>query len=670
MAYGIILTYFIIGIVTLSHYGVNWDEVNHLTRGQAYIYYFLTRREHYDPKLFESPRHSLYQITGYDFAYQKAKDGDHPVFSDNVSALFNYIFFQKLGWMSDMDSSHIYGPFIVTVFLFFLYFWVEKIYGPFAAFVSVISLVLYPLFYGESHFNVQKDIPEAVYYGLSIMSFYYGYCRRSAGWIFLSAIMFGFAFGTKLNILFMPLTIALWLLLKEGTHIFRRFWSLPNDVRFSLFLYPIIGFGIFYFSWPHLWFDPVKNILQVFTYYKNSGILSEPSMPGSYYLYGFNMYAVRWILYTTPIITLFLGSVGIVTTLVKGWREKNKTSFLILLWFFIPIFRVSIPSSSIYGGVRQIMEYVPAIAILAGIGTSSIVSLFVRYLITWFTIPKRKQANAILLLQGVVILSFLPITLKMISMHPNESVYFNPIIGGLKGAKEKNIPGWGNALGNPYRQGINWINLHAEKNAKVALVYELLSNVPNVLFRSDIHYSNTLRSGPNRSGEYVMGLTNYNTYDSYYHRKYLERFLTPVYTVTVDGVDLLKIWKNDESHVKISPITERKLENLPYKKIGRGLVISFPSVLKLLRTQIQYVNENCILPTDAYYRITSGYKSEKIPGTLLYFPDFHWFEENPEQGKLAYLFAGDEVTQLSVMGNDTDSCLFRHPVTISAWVVE
>ena len=34
--------FFIAGFVTLPHYGVDWDTINHLTRGQAYLSYFLT----------------------------------------------------------------------------------------------------------------------------------------------------------------------------------------------------------------------------------------------------------------------------------------------------------------------------------------------------------------------------------------------------------------------------------------------------------------------------------------------------------------------------------------------------------------------------------------------------------------------------------------------------
>src|SRR3989344_6989036 len=41
------LLYFIAGLATLSDYGVNWDAMSHLSRGQAYLHYYLTGNKDY-----------------------------------------------------------------------------------------------------------------------------------------------------------------------------------------------------------------------------------------------------------------------------------------------------------------------------------------------------------------------------------------------------------------------------------------------------------------------------------------------------------------------------------------------------------------------------------------------------------------------------------------------
>lgn len=672
----VISLYFFISIITLQNYGVNWDESAHLTRGQAYLYFFLTGKEQYDKELFKG-KHSFYQIQQYNFRYQKIKDGDHPVLSDILSSLFNYTFYQKFEVINDFDSYHLYGPVLVSFFLIFLFFWVERYYGSFAALISVLTLVLYPLFYGESHFNVQKDIPVAVFYGLALMSFYRSYVERSAKWILVSAIFFGFGFGTKFNILFMPITIVPWLLIKERLNVSRKFWSLRGTMKYSFFIYPLIGFSFLYFSWPHLWYDPMKNLLQVVTYYRTVGAATYSTTPATYFLFGFNTYAIQWILYTTPLIILFLVVIAVVYGFIKGWREKNKTALFVFFWFLVPITRVTMPNANIYGGVRQIMEYIPAMAILAGIGATYIVTWLHGFIVTRlrrFKLSTIKQWSnqTMLILQLTIVLSFIPITLRIISLFPNESVYFNSLIGGLKGAKERDIPGWGNTLGSTYRQGKYWLNEHAEKNAKVALIYELGSNVPKGLLRDDIKYSNAYRSGPKREGEYVMGLTHQGTFEELYHRRYLERFLIPVYEVKVDSVPILKIWKNDYEHTKREFRKEEKeIENIMVKKeVGEGrVVIDFSRVVRLTKITVTFAEENCVIPKGGKIRISKdGNNWETLPISFLEFPGFGWwFKPHMEKGKLQYLFAADEARYVRFSKNTEDSCLLMHPVEVGAW---
>src|SRR3989338_6716397 len=104
------LVYFIVGIVTLPNYGINWDSINHLPRGQAYLHYFLTGQRDYEdlpqwemywqnpdslsidtniPK--ESiPERSIYQSDTASFSWYMLRDGSgHPPLSDILSSVFN-----------------------------------------------------------------------------------------------------------------------------------------------------------------------------------------------------------------------------------------------------------------------------------------------------------------------------------------------------------------------------------------------------------------------------------------------------------------------------------------------------------------------------------------------------------------------------------------------------
>ena len=103
--------FFIIGLVTLPHYGVDWDTINHLTRGQAYFSYLLTGKTSFNKlpefkKYYQKentiffspdqskeliPRRSFYQVSGYDASYYLNNDKGHPPLSDILSSAFNNI---------------------------------------------------------------------------------------------------------------------------------------------------------------------------------------------------------------------------------------------------------------------------------------------------------------------------------------------------------------------------------------------------------------------------------------------------------------------------------------------------------------------------------------------------------------------------------------------------
>lgn len=651
-----ICAYAVIGILTLPNYGVNWDESNHATRGQAYLHYFLTGQKSYDAAMFEPGRRtSFYQMPGFDYSYQMAKDGDHPVLSDILSSFFNFIFYQKLGIFGDFEAYHLYGIVLVSVFLIFFYWWVKQFFGGFSALVSVVSLILYPLFYGESHFNVQKDIPEAVFLTATALAFSVAYTRVSVRWMIVTGVLGGLALGTKFNIIFLFPVFVLWLIIKERTNLFDRLRRLPFAFSISFLAAPVIAFFIFYGSWPWLWQRPVQNMLQVLGYYRQMGIVSTPALPQTYYVLGANTYAVQWILFTTPLITLLLSGIGVVVTLWRGWREKQKISPYVLFLFLLPVARVSLPFTSIYGGGRQIMEYIPAMAILAGIGA--------KFLTKKYTF----------VLQAVILLSFLPITLKMIQMHPNESIYFNPLIGGLRGAAERNIPGWGNSLGSTYRQGVRWINEHAEPGAKVALTFELMNALPRSEFRPDILFSNTYRSGPKREGEYIIGVTHDGVGMKYLNYRYAQRFLEPVYAVETEGVPLLKVWKNDEEHTRQKFLTGAfEISGIRSQVVGNTLMVEFPKVVRLTEVEIFFNEAECELPKEGHLFLSlDGYSwSEPFAGTLLESASYTWLKHHSERGKLYYLFAADETKFLRITKNKETSCLRKYPVTIRAKGVE
>lgn len=202
LIFAIPLVYFIVAIWTLPHFGINWDEPFHFNRGWAYLHYFLTGEKNYlqlpqypqlkgssdfmgregEGELFlnsksssipsnPSYRRSYFQSDVFNFEYFSKNDGGgHPPANDILAAFFNFMFYQKLGLLGDIESYHLFeitvAAFLILGVTYFTYYH----FGILAALVAGFSLASYPLFFAESHFNI-KDPAEASFFGLTIITF-------------------------------------------------------------------------------------------------------------------------------------------------------------------------------------------------------------------------------------------------------------------------------------------------------------------------------------------------------------------------------------------------------------------------------------------------------------------------------------------------------------------
>ena len=305
----------------------------------------------------------------------------------------------------------------------------------------------------------------------------------------------------------------------------------------ALILGIVLSFTLLILIWPSLWFNFPHNLINVFKFYKDVGTAVN-YQPGNFYFLGFNFYPLVWVLFTTPPQVLILSLIGIIFA-IKQFKDKNFLPVLLISWLIMPILRISLPGTSVYGGVRQALEFLPALAILAGLGASHI-----------FSFSKKHS----LLVKLVILILFIYPILVLYKLHPNENVYFNFLIGGSPGAQEKNFPSWGNSYGNAYKQGVDWINANVEDGAKLTLLQGELQNVYPPSLRSDIDFSKDNWSGSKKGGEYIMELTFNDTARAFSDKwDYVDIFLNPVYEVKVDKVSILKIWKNDPEHAIYIP---------------------------------------------------------------------------------------------------------------------
>ena len=583
------LIYFLPAFFTISHYGISWDEPTHFKRGQGYLWYFLTGDNDYhkllgydllrartDPKYHER---SIYQDDRHNAAFYRTIDGAHPPLADILASLSNMIFYQKLGILGDVESYHLFEIFVASIGVAFLFLFVYEGFGFLAALLATIFYATYPYFWAESHFNI-KDPLETSWIILTIYFLWKGVQTKAVRFILLSSVFAGFALGTKFNVVFLPFIILPWFLslfIKQKKELLR--FMRTKRFILSIIFYPAVSFLIFYISYPFLWENPAINIGKVLTFYQRSAL--DPSFANAL-LPSWPFYAVRWMILTAPTLVL-LGLLFCLFYLRKIIFKKNGIVLLVLIWFVVTLVRVSIPGVNIYGGVRQIMEYIPAMAILAGIGFAYV--------------AKRLNKTAVIILISIIMVIQL---VPLFQLHPNENVYFNFLTGGLKGAISSGVPAAGNSFGNAYYQGVLWINKNAVYGAKLTLLQGSAINIPKYKLRSDIDLSNDHFSGINRDGEYLMALTyNLEHKENFYGWEYVDKFLESVYEVKADGVSIAKVWKNDLDHTKEKfALKEKTFDgNVTISKKASEIDFEIEGELLLSRIIFSYdPTDNCSLP--------------------------------------------------------------------------
>lgn len=532
------LVFLLIKLVTISDYGISWDEPEHFYRGQAYLHYFKTGSTNYKnlPELT-----TYYQSNTLTVDHWLVSDDGHPPLNDILAAFSNSVFFQKLEILGDIEAHHLFNIlvsfFAVLVVAVFGY----QVGGIVVSIFSSLVFATYPLFFAESTFNI-KDPAQTAFFTATIWVLWNSIKKTSWRWLLLSAFFFGLAFGTKFNILFLPFIVLVWFIvrfwpiIKKGPgYILEQIKKIPKAYYLALIISPLIIGLIFFGSWPFLWQNPVGNFLKIFGFYRAKGVRGV-SQPDFVFL-GFNTFPLYWIYATTYPYVLLLFLLGLLVSFKD--KSKNKTLFLWSTWFILTVIRSSVPKATVYGGIRQIMEFIPALSLLSGVGANSIFQRL-RGL-------KIKSSIAIF----VLLLPFAFLFLTLYRIHPHQNVYFNSLVGGLSGAVEKKIPYAGNSFGNAYKEAYDWINENAQSEARVALVQATVLNAPEIMFRRDIERWNLFWSGLKREGEYLVEVIYLNQGRAYpYAWSYVERFLEPVYEVKVDGVAIAKVWKNDLEHTK------------------------------------------------------------------------------------------------------------------------
>lgn len=686
------LTFLITGIFTISDYGINWDSPCRMLRGQAFTKLLFTGQKNYlenhqnrtPPNLINSSEY----VTHYDFVsceglkqaeltenplprleYEKALgkkrisfyqhpawDGEvmivegrtgHPPLPEMLGTLSNWLFFGMFGVLGDIESYSFVNLFMSAIGVFIITLFTLEITGSLlAGVVAGLALGLFPLYFAESHFNL-KDPLQASFYAGAVWSFWHwikgdklGNWKFYPGWWLVFTIFTALAMAVKWNIVFLPIILGFWLLFIKKYPEFKAWFKFKKLLL--LFLISLIICLLFLIIiWPASWNNTLDWLKNLLFYYFFIGAGNEAGQPEGFNLpLGFNAYPLALFLTQTPEIVLGLMLIGAIKVF-RGKREDNTwPGFLILLWLLVPLIRYSLPFARSYGGLKQVMEILPAAAILSGIGfhylNQMLKNKFQRYLYSL-----------------LCIIAFLYLIFNIISLHPNQNAYFNSFIGGLKGAEKANLVDLMLTNGNVYKQGIIWLNENAEKNAKLAIVDGRMMAASPLWLRNDISLSPNHFSGLNRKGEYIfMAITSQKRDFFGYH--YPKNFLNPIHTISVDGVPILYIFKNDRAHSKEGYKEESDLSDYQVRRISKPTNSYFEIDLKkkVKVTRLLVTNPRRECPNKNFYSFTDEF--------IIFDPSDKVYAINERkylgQNQIEYSFPGEETTRIRIFPQSDNSC--------------
>ncbi|HEU4659874.1 MAG TPA: glycosyltransferase family 39 protein [Pseudolabrys sp.] len=308
--------------------------------------------------------------------------------------------------------------------------------GARAAFVAAIALALCGPWYGAM-FNHTKDIPFAA----AMMGSTYFLLRTARDLPrpkYRDVIAFGLLLGASLGMRVLGLLMIGYVAVVIASRMigagYFRSGARREGLRFfsqsALSFFPafVIGYLVMIAAWP--WsalspLNPVRGLIDFGHFHYQI----QTVLDGKVYEMGD---VPRWYVPTYLVIKLPLVMLaGAVIALVfAGWRALHRGSGVasreIALLAFIgsfPVICEVVDRGPAFTGMRHFLFVVPVIAVLAGIGFD--------LLLRWF--ESRSPAFATIAVAAISA-TFAWNAATLAELHPDEYLYYNALVGGLKGA--------------------------------------------------------------------------------------------------------------------------------------------------------------------------------------------------------------------------------------------
>jgi len=544
--------YLALAVYTSPRYGITWDQAaNEWYIAERNLRYLLTLDESWLD--FSRPVDFSMGGTHPDLGHT-ARPWRTQNFGNMLSAAGCRLFFVKLDLLEPVEAHHAPNFLLMAAALAAMFVFVRRNFGVAAALISLCAMAFQPRFWAHAHFNT-KDFPYACMMVFTMLAARRAVLDRSAAWMVSASVLLGLAGATKPSAGLIPVIIFIWFLLVRKDESYKHRAVAPEEgsgrhrsFAAALTASPAVALAAFTAAWPYMWSDPVGVLRKYLAWY-----LPWAAKEGAYTPL---VTLAAFVLVQPPAVLLF-GSVGAVAVILRMKRGTTgyEPGLFLLLWAALPVLRMAFPWSHNYDVVRHFIEYAPPLGALTGVGAWLAFGWLADRL--GFRGGMRR-GTAVGISLAVILAPFAGWAGKLIDLHPNEIVYFNFLVGGPGGA-EKLCGDCGIATdywGSSYRQGMQWLNGHAEDGAAVIVPVagHIVKATRKMWLRPDLKFGMTAHKSDRGLDSVMRGIKQRPVYFMYITRtraygklvREVERRGRVEYAICEDGVEILKIVRVDD----------------------------------------------------------------------------------------------------------------------------
>jgi hypothetical protein len=463
------------------------------------------------------------------------------------------------------------GTILITAFWVVAVYWLaRRLFGAQIALIGALLLALDPFHIALSRV-IHHDALSTTFMTLSVLAaFIYWGQGRNKKWLLVSGGLAGLAILSKSPALYLLPFIAvvgLWFLVREirskadGRQAGgRRYWGLVSGTVLDGLLWFGVAVAVVFVVWPAMWVTPLEAMETVF--FIGSKYATGGHAKGNFFLGEISndpgplFYPVTWLYRTSPLVML-----GIIAALsLWPWRKRidketpltQSPGTLFSFFSYLPLLLIFILGYYLLMTVgekkqdRYFLPVYPWLNLIAAAGLVSILHFPFRSFLQ--RRPITSQAPAITphasrftlyaLRLPLLLLVILTLHGYFVASHfPYYFTYYNPVLGGIRGAAQAVTIGWGEGLD----LAATYLNQQTGADLRrVASWYE--STFAPYYYGPAISYSK--EKGKVLAGDYAIFYINQTQrrFPDDILFEYFESRFEPVHVVTLHGLEYAWIY--------------------------------------------------------------------------------------------------------------------------------